>query len=100
MDEGLELCAIADRSHQAGDPGAGIGLSKRYATFVQEIQHELEMLEFFNGDGVELLDAGIEGAIFLEVQRGRRGLAFEMGVIDQKLGKMAQYFGQPTRQNF
>src|SRR6185369_7412521 len=63
----LRALAIPNRAHQTTDPRAGIGLAEGDAAALQQIEHELEMLEFFDGDGVEFLHASVEIAIFLEV---------------------------------
>ena len=96
----LGAAAFADGVHEAADPAAGPGLAERNATFFEEVEDELEVLEFFDGDGVEFFDARIEFAIFFEVEGGGGGFALEMGVIDEDVGQIGDDFRQPIRGNF
>ena len=57
MIDHLLVAAFADGAHEAGNPRTGDGVTERHPTIGQDIQHELEMLEFLNGDGVEVGDS-------------------------------------------
>src|SRR5207247_7528813 len=50
----LETLAITHSTHQAGDPRTGIRLSEWDSTSLEQIQHQLKMLQLFNGDRVQL----------------------------------------------
>jgi tetratricopeptide (TPR) repeat protein len=50
--DGLEALSGAHGTHQAGDPGAGERLAKGDAALLQEAQHQLEVLQLLNGNGV------------------------------------------------
>jgi hypothetical protein len=58
-------------------------LAKGNAAFLEEIKHQLKMLEFLNGNGVEFIDSPKEIAILFQCQRGGGGLAFQMRVVHQ-----------------
>src|SRR5438034_1053480 len=107
--EELNAIAIEELQHfqlvlnllkQRGNPRAGIGLAKRNAALLEQIEHELKVLEFFNGDGVEFFDAREQIAIFFEIQSAGSGLAFEMGMIHQDGWQVGQNFGQPVGRDF
>src|SRR5207302_823678 len=49
---GLMTLAVADGFHEARNPGARIGLPERNPAFFEEVEHELEMLKFFDRDSV------------------------------------------------
>src|SRR5690349_9878406 len=49
--------AIANRPHQAGDPGAWARRGKTNAATLQNTQDQLEMLQLLDGDGVEFIHA-------------------------------------------
>src|SRR6266480_5099179 len=99
MVEDLASLAVADGFHQTGNPRARIRLAEWNAPDFQEIQHELEMLEFLDGDAIEFFDARVKVAIFFQVQGGRGGLAFQVRVVHQHRGQVVQNLGQPAGQH-
>ncbi len=80
--------------------GLGYGWPKGMRALLQEIKDELEMLQFLDGDGVQLPDAPVEVTIFFQVQRRGGGLALEVGVIHENGGEIGQHFRQPISRNF
>src|SRR6266566_1072585 len=50
---------VTDGFHQTGNPRTRMGLAERDAAACEQIQHELEMLQFLDGDSVEFCDARI-----------------------------------------
>ena len=91
----LMSLAIANGAHQTRNPRAGVRLAKGDGALPEEIEHQLKMLEFLDGNGVEFIDPPKEVAIFFEGQRGGGGLAFQMRVVHQDRRQVAQHFGQP-----
>ena len=63
----LSFATVANTAHESADPEARIGLSEIDTSLLEEGEHELEVLEFFDGDGVEGIDVRIEVSIFLQV---------------------------------
>src|SRR3974390_678566 len=57
----------ADRSHQAANPRTGIGLTEGNAALFQKVQYQLEMLQFFNRNRVELVDPRKQVTKFLQI---------------------------------
>src|SRR5258708_2967153 len=96
----LVTLAVADGVHQTGDPGAGVGLAEGDGALLEEVQHEVEVLKLFDGDGVEFLDAREQVAVFLEVQGAGGGLAFEMRVVHQNCWEVGEDFRQPIGRHF
>src|SRR5882724_9966049 len=74
----LEALAITHSTHQTGDPGTRIGLSEWDSAPLEQIQHQLEMLELFHGDRVQLAHTRKQIPVFFKVQRTRRRLALQM----------------------
>ena len=75
------------------------GVKARNAAPLEKIQHQLEMLQFFDGDGVEFPDAAKKIPVFFEIQGCRGGLALKMGVVHQHGGEIGQHFRQPIGGN-
>lgn len=96
----LVAAAIADGAHEAGDPGAGEGLAEGDAATFEEVEDQLEMLKFLDGDGIKILDAGEEIAVFFEVEGGGGGLAFEVGVVNEDGGEVGEDFFEPAGRDF
>lgn len=95
MIDDLMPAAGSDGAHEATDPGAGMGLIEGDAAPAEEVEDELEMLQFLDGDGIEFVDAIKEIAVFLEAEGAGGGLALEVGVIDQDRGELGADLGQP-----
>jgi hypothetical protein len=100
MIDSLVALAVPDGFHQAGYPRTRVRLTERDPPLFQEVEHKLEVLKLFDGDGVEVFNAHVEVAVFFEVQGAGRGFAFEVGVIDQDSRDIAEYFGEPIGGNF
>src|SRR4051794_30318995 len=100
MIDDLKTGALANAAHEASDPLTRLRLCKRNAAPLQQREHELEMLQLFDGDRVEFIDALEKLAIFFERDRSGRGLAFEMRVIDENRRQIGQHFRQPISRNF
>ena len=66
----------------------------------EEVEDELEVLEFLDGDGVELFDVGVEVLVFFEAEGGGGGLAFEVGVVHEDGVQVGFDFVQPIRGGF
>ena len=77
-----------------------MSLRKRDAALFQECQDQLEVLEFLDGDGVQLVNPREELRVFFEVDRGGGGLSFEMGVVNQDGGEVVDNLRQPVGWNF
>ncbi len=75
-------------------------LVKGDSASLQQIQDKLKMLQFFNGNCIQFLDAGIQIAIFFQIQRSRCGLPLQVRVIDQHGGEIGQNPRQPISWNF
>jgi hypothetical protein len=70
------------------------------AALFEEVEDELKVLKFFDGDSVQMLDAGVKVAVFLKVKGAGCGFAFEVGVIDENGGKVAEDSGEPIGGDF
>lgn len=93
--DGLVTFAAADGAHQATDPGAGAGFVEGDAAAFEQGEDELEVLQFFDGDGVEFVDAGEEVPILLERKGAGGGLALEVGMVDEDGRELIENLGQP-----
>src|SRR5437762_956532 len=60
--DGLMPLTIANGAHQTADPRARIWLAESNTTLFKQIEHELEMLQLFDGDGVQLFNAIVKVA--------------------------------------
>jgi len=69
----LEPDAFAHRVHEAGNPRAGMRLRERDAAPFEQREHELEVLQLLDGDGVQFLDAPEEVAVTLQRDGGGGG---------------------------
>src|SRR5437773_8985905 len=67
----LMSLTVADRSHQSADPFARPGLAEGNAPALEQVQHELEVLQLLDRYRVQFPDAREQVAIFFEVQCGR-----------------------------
>jgi hypothetical protein len=74
-------------------------LAEGDAAAFEELEDEFEVLEFLDGDGVELADAGEERAIPFQSDGGRGGLPFEVCVIDEDGGEMGSDLVDPPRRD-
>jgi hypothetical protein len=95
----LVFAAFADGLHHAGDPWAALWTGEGNAALAQKAEDEFEVLEFFDGDGVQLRDRVVEFDVFFEVEGGRGGFALEMGVIDEDRAEIGADLGQPGAGN-
>src|SRR5207245_6380540 len=75
MVDDLASLAVAGGFHQTGNPRARMRLAEGNAPDFQEIQHELEMLEFLDGNAIEFFDARVKVTILFQFQRGCGRLA-------------------------
>lgn len=98
--DGLVAGAVADGFHHAADPWAGEGVTERDLAGLEEVEDELEMLQFLDGDGVEFFDVGIEILVFFEAKSGGGGFSFEVCVVDQNSGQIGFNFIQPVGGRF
>jgi hypothetical protein len=57
MIDGLMSVSAPYRPHQARNPGAGEGLSELDGAFLEQVQHQLKMLQFLDGNRVELFNS-------------------------------------------
>src|SRR5437667_4725380 len=96
MVDHLVSLPVADGFHQAGNPRTRIRLAEGDAAAFEQIQHELEVLQFLDGDGVEFCDARIEVAVFLQVQRRGGRFALQVRVVHEDRGQIRQDFRQPV----
>ena len=76
-----------------------MGLAEGNAASFEQIEHELKMLQFLNGNGVELFDPRVEVVVFFQSQRGGRRLAFEVRVVHENGRDVRQHLRQPVRRN-
>src|SRR5438270_14078204 len=90
---------IANLPHQASDPWAGIRLAERNTALFEQIEHKLEMLQLFDRNGVQLLDAPVKVAILFEIQGGCRRFALQMRMVNEHLRNMRQNFREPISRN-
>ena len=95
----LAVLTWANGFHETGDPGTRIRLSERNAAAFEKVEHEFEMLQFFDGNGVEFFDAREQVAKFFEVERTGGGFALEMGVVHENRRQIRQDFRQPVGRN-
>ena len=87
--------ALAHRVHHAGNPRAALRPGEGNPAPAQKTEHELEVLELFDRDLVQLRDVAMQLHILLEVQRGSGGLPLQMRVIHQHRGKAGADFLEP-----
>jgi len=95
IDELGVVVSGTDGSHETGDPWAAAGLAEGDAAAFEELEDEFEVLEFLDGDGVELADAGEERAVAFEGDGGGGGFPFEMCVVDEDRGEMGSDLVDP-----
>ena len=66
------------------------------AALAQQAKHKLEVLQFLNGDRVQLADTVMQVGVLFEIEGGRRRLAFELRVIDKHLRQVCQHARKPV----
>ena len=91
--------AGADALHQTGDPRTAPRFGEGDAAPLEQVEHEPEVLEFLDGNGVQLVEPVEEHAVFLQHERGGGGLAFKVRVVHQHGGQVRQHLGQPVGRN-
>jgi hypothetical protein len=99
MIEDLVSPAMSDGFHQTVDPRAGMGATEGNPAPVQQGQDQLKVIQLFDRDGGEFLDPLREFGILLKVKCTRSRLAFEMCMIHQHCGKIAEHLRQPISTN-
>jgi hypothetical protein len=91
---------FSDLGHHGADPGALDGGGKGYVAFSEQIEDLVEVLEFLDGDAVEFAGGVAEFDVFLEVDGGGGGFAFEVGVIDEDTVELLPNVFQPSVREF
>ena len=100
MIDRLKTSSRTDGAHQGPDPRTWIWLPEMNPTLLQEIEHQIEMLKLFDGDGVQFAHIAKKLAIFFQRQRRGGSLAFQVRVVDQHCRQIRQYSWQPICRNF
>src|SRR6185503_19528205 len=95
MIDRLVARAVANRAHQAADPRAGMRLIERNSSLLQQVEYELEVLQFLDGNGVEYSNARMEIPVFLQIQGAGGGLSLEVCVVHQHGRQLRQHFLHP-----
>ncbi len=83
MIDDLMAPTFPDLAHHGADPGTFDGGGEGDAAFVEEIEDLVEVLKFFDGDGVEFAGGVTEFDVLLKVDCGSCGFAFEVCVVDE-----------------
>ena len=99
MVDDLRSLPASHRLHQAGNPRAGIRLAEGNATAIEQVEHELKVLQFLDSNGVEFCHAWIEITVFLQVERRGGRFAFQVRVVDEHGREVGQDLRQPIRRD-
>ena len=70
-----------------------------HAPLLEQIQNKLEMLELLDRNSVERADVFLRRSVFLEIQRARRSLPLQMGVVNEHRRDVTDNFLKPTCRN-
>ena len=87
--------AFAHGLHHTANPRAALRSGEGDAALGEQAEHEIEVLQFLDGDGVQLAHATVQLGILFEVERRGGGFAFEMGVVHQHRREIRADHGQP-----
>ena len=95
MINNLLTAAFAYGGHHSANPRTTNRLTEGNAALPQKREHLVEMLEFLNRNGIQLLHVIIQFLEFLKVKRGGRRLALKVSVIHENLMKPRPDIGKP-----
>ena len=96
MIDDLMAPTFSDLAHHGADPRTFDGGGEGDAAFVEEIEDLVEVLKFFDGDGVEFAGGVTEFDVLLKVDCGGCGFAFEVCVIDEDAVQLVPHVLDPS----